>query len=77
MRSETPDRVVHRRCALGKRIRAVREAQGLSQEDLGRETRPGRGRIDQVERGAHDTSLDDLLLIAHVLDVSPADLVVD
>ncbi|RPF36676.1 helix-turn-helix protein [Streptomyces sp. TLI_185] len=60
-----------------RRIRAVREAQGLSQEDLGRATKLGCSRIDRVERGAQDTSLDDLLLIAHVLDVPPADLVVD
>ncbi|MEV1082296.1 helix-turn-helix transcriptional regulator [Streptomyces sp. NPDC050211] len=78
MRSDTrPDWVLDRLRALGERVRAVREAQRLSQEDLGRATKLGRNRIDQVERGAYDTSLDDLLLIAYVLDVSPADLVVD
>jgi transcriptional regulator with XRE-family HTH domain len=78
MRSDSPpDRIVDRLRTLGKRICAAREAQNLSQEDLGTATRPGRSRIDQVERGADDTNLDDLLLIAHAVDVLPADLIAD
>ncbi|MFI6439504.1 helix-turn-helix domain-containing protein [Streptomyces sp. NPDC050759] len=78
MRSDSaPDWIVDRLRTLGQRIRAARQAQNLSQEDLGRATGLGRSRVDQVERGADDTSLDDLLLIAHVLDVLPADLVAD
>ncbi|MES5817405.1 helix-turn-helix transcriptional regulator [Streptomyces sp. RG80] len=78
MRSETPPAwVVDRLLALGESVRAAREDQRLTQDDLGRATRLGRSRIEQVERGSYDTSLDDLLLIAHALDVSPADLVAE
>ncbi|MGW7205163.1 helix-turn-helix domain-containing protein [Streptomyces sp. NPDC054837] len=78
MRSEAPPAwVADRLLALGERIRVEREDQKLTQDDLGTATKLGRSRIDQVERGAYDTSLDDLLLIAHVFDVAPADLVAD
>ncbi|MFF6786216.1 helix-turn-helix domain-containing protein [Streptomyces sp. NPDC012510] len=50
---------------------------GTQPEDLGTATGLGLSRIDQVERGAEDMSLDDLLLIAHVLDVELAELVAD
>ncbi|MEU6912615.1 helix-turn-helix domain-containing protein [Streptomyces olindensis] len=69
--------MISRLCAIGERIRAEREAQKLSQEELGKATRLGRSRIDQIEHGAYDTDLDDLLLIEHVLDVPLADLIAD
>ncbi|MFI6013045.1 helix-turn-helix domain-containing protein [Streptomyces sp. NPDC051243] len=69
-----PDWVDARLRALGARIRVVREAQKLTQQDLGRATKLGSRRVDHIEHGAVDTTLDELLLIAHVLDIPPADL---
>ncbi|MDX3641413.1 helix-turn-helix transcriptional regulator [Streptomyces sp. MB09-02B] len=78
MPSDTsPDGLVDRLRAVGANIRAAREAQKLSLEDLGRATGLGPSRIDQVERGVDDMSLDDLLLISYVLDVALAELVAD
>ena len=78
MRSDIPpDWVAGRLRALGARIRVARKAQQLSQEDLGTATRLGGRRIGHIERGAADTTLDELLLIGHVLGVPPADLMVD
>ncbi|WP_037641197.1 helix-turn-helix domain-containing protein [Streptomyces bicolor] len=78
MRSDIrPDWVDTRLRALGERIRLLREAQELTQQDLGRVTKLGSRRIDHIEHGAVDTTLDEFLLIAHVLDVPPADLAAD
>ncbi|WP_217250906.1 helix-turn-helix domain-containing protein [Streptomyces sp. AC602_WCS936] len=72
-----PDWVTHQLRLLGRRICARREALGVSQDELGERTGLGRRRIDQVEKGADDTNLDDLILIGHVLDVPLAELVAD
>ncbi|MFB7934692.1 helix-turn-helix domain-containing protein [Streptomyces sp. NPDC056039] len=72
-----PDSIAASLRSLGERIRAVREEQKLSQEDVGRATKLGRSAIDRIEQGALDASIDDLLLIAYVLDVPLAELVVD
>ncbi|OMI86564.1 hypothetical protein BSZ07_28055 [Streptomyces sp. M1013] len=72
-----PDEVTHRLRLIGRRIRVHREALGLSQDELGERAGLGGGRIDQVEQGADDVNLDDLLRIEYVLDVPLAELVAD
>ncbi|CAL9442313.1 helix-turn-helix domain-containing protein [Streptomyces sp. NPDC088935] len=70
-----PDWVTHRLRLLGRRIRVQREALGVSQDGLGERTGLGGRRIDQVEQGADDATLDDLILIGSALDVPLAELV--
>ncbi|CAL9599276.1 helix-turn-helix domain-containing protein [Streptomyces sp. enrichment culture] len=70
-----PDWVTHRLFLLGRRIRVQREALGVSQDGLGERTGLGGRRIDQVEQGADDATLDDLILIGSALDVPLAELV--
>ncbi|MFB6553411.1 helix-turn-helix domain-containing protein [Streptomyces sp. NPDC056405] len=72
-----PDWVTRRLRLFGERVRAQREALDVSQDELGEMSGLGGTRIDEVEHGADDTNLDDLLLIAHALDVPPAELVAD
>lgn len=69
-----PDWVLTRRRAIGDNVRAVRTARGLSQEKLGELTGLDRKTVNRIEQGTHSTLLDHLLLIAHALDVPPAEL---
>jgi transcriptional regulator with XRE-family HTH domain len=60
---------------LGERIRAHREALGLSQEALAYDCDVHWTFLGQVERGRRNLSLHNLLKIADGLDVDPGDLV--
>jgi transcriptional regulator with XRE-family HTH domain len=60
---------------LGERIRAHREALGLSQEALAYESGIHWTFLGQVERGQRNLNLHNLLKIATGLDVDPAELV--
>ncbi len=70
-----PDWVPTRRQAIGDNIRAERTRQKLTQERLGEAAGLDRKTINRIELGIHATSIDYLLLIAHVLGVPLADLV--
>lgn len=61
----------------GSRVRAERERQGLSQEELAQRADLHRTYIGGVERGERNISLLNLLAIARGLGVSPADLLAD
>jgi transcriptional regulator with XRE-family HTH domain len=62
---------------LGARIRAAREAAGISQETLARAARLHRSEIGQLERGVQFASVPTLLACAEVLNVDPGDLIRD
>jgi len=60
---------------LGERIRARREALGLSQEALAHQTGVHWTFLGQVERGQRNLNLHNLLKLARGLGVDPAELV--
>lgn len=60
--------------ALGQAIRGRRQEIGLSQERLGLESGIDRSYVGGVERGERNISFTNLLRIATVLKVEPAEL---
>jgi transcriptional regulator with XRE-family HTH domain len=70
-----PDPVSPAAATLGARVRERRQALGLSQEALARESDVHWTFLGQVERGRRNISLHNLLKIAHGLGVDPAELV--
>lgn len=73
-----PDRgskKAHRgRMAFGARVRSLREARGLSQEQLAELAGMHRTYVSSLERGQRNVGLDNVIAIASALEVSPADL---
>lgn len=61
--------------AFGNRVREGRLALGISQEKLAERSSLHWSYIGQVERGQNNLTLHNILKIAEVLDVDPADLV--
>jgi transcriptional regulator with XRE-family HTH domain len=61
--------------AFGERVRARRIDLGKSQEQLARDSSLHWSYIGQVERGQRNPTLHNILKLADVLDVDPADLV--
>jgi transcriptional regulator with XRE-family HTH domain len=61
-----------RRIAFGKRIRALREDRGYSQEELAEFARLHRTYIGGVERGERNVSLINIWRIADALGVNPS-----
>ena len=61
--------------AFGNRVRATREAMGLSQEGLAERAGLHWTYIGQVERGQRNLSLHNILKIASGLDVDAGELV--
>jgi DNA-binding XRE family transcriptional regulator len=59
---------------LGKAIRAVRKASGLSQETLAYEAEIDYSTIGEIERGQRNATLVKIMRIATVLNKSMADL---
>ena len=57
---------------IGKKIRAFRKERGLSQEDLAYEASLGRGYYGRIERGEQNVSVQNLIKIALILRVDPA-----
>lgn len=55
---------------LGRRIRAIRQAQGLSQEALANAARIGRSYMSGIERGVRNCSTLHLLRLSKALQVS-------
>jgi len=70
-------RFLEYRRAFGRRMRALREEQGLSQEALADLAGIHRTYVGSVERGERNVALDNINAIAEALDVSPAKLVSD
>ncbi len=53
----------------GKRVRAIRKKQGLSQEGLGAKAKLHRTYIGMIERGEKNITLESMEKIAKALDV--------
>ena len=70
-------RLLQRRHAFGRRMRALREERGLSQEALADLAGIHRTYVGSVERGERNVALDNINAIADALGVSPARLVAD
>lgn len=74
---ETPTEKDPELIAFGKRLLALREAAGLTQEALAHNAGLHWTYIGQVERGERNLSYKNVLKIAHGLSVEPARLVQD
>lgn len=70
MKQPTPD-LLRRRRALGRRIREIRKARALSQEELANLSGLDRSYAGAVERGERNLGIDNLNRIADALEVSP------
>jgi len=62
------------RLAFGRRIRALRLAAGLSQEQLAERSGLHRTYVSSLERGLRNVGLDNILRLADALRVPPAAL---
>lgn len=69
----SPDRIAAR---VGKRIRALRDAAGLSFGELVSRTGLGRGYVSELERGLVVPTVGTLARVAAALGVTIADLVI-
>lgn len=58
----------------GDRVRTLRKARGLSQEQLAERTGLHRTYIGGIERGERNVSLINIVRLANALEVSPSDL---
>lgn len=63
--------------AVGQRIKAAREAKGLTQEDLAALVELSPTHISVIERGVKAAKLDTFVSIANALEVSADSLLVD
>ena len=61
--------VPHRRAAFAERIKALREASGLTQTALAKRAGIDRSYYAEVEAGQHSVSIDRVFAIADALDV--------
>lgn len=59
---------------LGKKIRLIRNKQGISQEELGFKANLHRTYIGSIERGEQNISIDNIHKIAKALKVNPKEL---
>jgi transcriptional regulator with XRE-family HTH domain len=59
---------------LGKKIRALREKTGLSQEDFGKKAKMHRTYVGMIERGEKNITISNLNKIASALHVRTKDL---
>ncbi|MDO0821295.1 helix-turn-helix domain-containing protein [Desulfosporosinus nitroreducens] len=62
------------RILFGIRVRKLRQALGISQEELAFSSNLHRTYISDIERGMRNVSLDNIYKIAVALDISPKDL---
>jgi transcriptional regulator with XRE-family HTH domain len=60
--------------AFGRRIKTIRSAQGISQEQLGQLAELDRTYISGIERGLRNVSLINIERLAAALEVEPAEL---
>lgn len=63
--------------AIGARIKATREAKGMTQEDLAASLDLSRNHISVIERGVKPPKLDTFVAIANELEVSADTLLFD
>lgn len=63
--------------AVGKRIKAAREREGMTQEELAEYVDMSATHISVIERGKKGLRLENLVRIANVLGVSPDELLQD
>jgi len=63
------------RVSLGRRIREIRRAQGVSQEELAHKSGLDRSYVGCVERGERNVSIDNITALARALGVPIAALV--
>lgn len=71
------EKVAERRAALGSRLRALRVAAGMTQEQLATKCSLDRKTINRVEAGHHSVRLDNLWALADALGVPASALVAD
>lgn len=62
------------RVLLGKRIRAIRKAKGLTQEQLGAKADLSYKYVGEIERGQQNPSYDILVKIFHALEIESFEL---
>lgn len=62
------------RVAFGRRVRSIRESQGLSQEHLAEVAGLHRTYVSSLERGQRNVGLDNILALARALGVPTAEL---
>jgi transcriptional regulator with XRE-family HTH domain len=62
---------------LGRNVRTIRQARGMSQEQLGFESDMKRSYVSDLERGTRNPSVKALGRLAAALGVDPADLLRD
>lgn len=67
MPSTSPKQLAQRK-AFGARVRELRKAVGLSQEDLAHRADLDRSYVGQVERGERNISLDNIHRLAEALE---------
>ncbi|MFI5524964.1 helix-turn-helix domain-containing protein [Streptomyces platensis] len=77
MPADPPEWVLTHRRAIGRRVRALRTEQRLSQERLAEAAGVSRFSIYRAENGTHATSIDHLIQIADALGVPLAGLLSD
>jgi len=73
MPSATPKQLAQRK-AFGARVRELRLAAGLSQEELAHRAELDRSYVGQVERGERNISLDNIYRLATTLEIQPGTL---
>jgi transcriptional regulator with XRE-family HTH domain len=64
----------HARLAFGRRVRSLRKACGMSQEQLADAAGLHRTYVSSLERGERNVGLDNVVILARALGVSPAQL---
>jgi len=62
------------RIKFGKRLKQLRKAANLSQEDFGRKATIHRTYIGSIERGEQNISIDNIAKLAKALKTTPKDL---
>ncbi|MGW6912620.1 helix-turn-helix domain-containing protein [Kitasatospora sp. NPDC054939] len=72
--SDAPDWLIPLRLQVGRRILAIRETAGLSQEALAERAGISRHTVYRAETGSHGVSVDVILKISAALEVAPAAL---
>lgn len=73
MPSATPKQLAQRK-AFGARVRELRLAAGLSQEELAHRAELDRSYVGQVERGDRNISLDNIYRLSDALGVEVAQI---
>lgn len=64
----------NRRIVFGKRLKAAREAAGLSLRELAAESGVDHSNIAQIEKAERDPQLSTIIVLAEALKINPASL---